>query len=276
MPAEPVGVSSDTPAVRSETSASKSEDGDRSAYTIRAVERVCAILDLIQRHPQGFTLTQVVDATGLPKSSAFRYLATLEAQRYVEREAVSGNFRIGPAFIPLQMRQLDVLVERARPLLEDLRNRFEETINLVMLDGNRVSYLEIVESPRSMRLAARKGDRDPLHSTAVGKAIATLISEARLIAILGAEGMPARTHRTIIDPTVYLGEVAVTRKRGFALDDGENEDDGRCVAVPIVGAGIPAAVSLSAPAARFPLAEVETVAAALAEVAGQLVTDLDD
>ena len=86
-----------------------------SAYSIRAVERVCDVLDLIQRHPQGFSLTEVIDATDMPKSTAFRYLSTLESRRYVERDLLTGQLRIGPAFLPLQSRQLDILTERARP-----------------------------------------------------------------------------------------------------------------------------------------------------------------
>src|SRR5699024_5109119 len=136
-----------------------------NAYSIRAVQRVCDILDLIQEHPEGFSLTQVAKAASFPKSSAFRYLATLEERRYVQRDVLTGLFRIGSAFLPLQSQQLSVLADRARPNLERLRDRFEETLNLGMLDGNRVSYVEIVESRRSVRLAARPGDRDSLHCT---------------------------------------------------------------------------------------------------------------
>lgn len=245
-------------------------DAHGSNYSIRAVERVCDLLDLVQRTPGGFTLADVVTATGLPKSSAFRYLATLENRQYVERDVMSGHYRIGSGFLPMQPRHLDVLVERARPMLESLRDRFEETVNLAILDGNRTTYAEIVESPKSMRLAARKGDRDPLHCTAVGKAIATLLPAARVRAMLEAEGMPARTDATITTVDAYLGEVELTRERGFAIDDRENEPDGRCVAVPLGDRHLPVAVSLSAPAARFPIEQVDEVAKALTDVAREL------
>ena len=241
-----------------------------SAYSIRAVERVCDLLDLAQRSPQGFSLLDVVNATDLPKSSAFRYLATLLGRRYLERDEATGLFRVGPSLLPLQGRQLDVLASRARPLLEELRDRFEETINLAVLDGNRVRYLAIIESQKSVRLAARTGDRDHLHSTALGKAIATTLPVGRVRTILEEAGMPALTAATITDIDTFLQELGATRVRGYALDNGENESDGRCIAVPLVCVGLPAALSLSAPAARFPLDDVEQVAEALAEVAAQL------
>ena len=245
-------------------------ESSASAYSIRAVERVCDLLDLAQRSDGGFSLIDVVEATGLPKSSAFRYLATLEARRYLERDDTSGLFQVGPSLLPLQGRQLDVLADRSRPLLEELRDRFEETINLGVLDVNRVVYLEIIESQRSMRLAARKGDRDYLHCTALGKAIATLLPTERVRAILESDGMPAMTDATITDIDSYLQELGATRSRGYALDNGENEGGGRCVAVPLRGAGVPTAISLSAPAARFALDEVGQVAEALEKVAASL------
>jgi IclR family acetate operon transcriptional repressor len=62
------------------------------------------------------------------------------------------------------------------------------------------------------------------------------------------------------------------RRVGFAVDNGENEIDGRCVAVPILGTRLPAALSLSAPASRFPQQQIESVAKELRRVAEQIAT----
>jgi IclR family acetate operon transcriptional repressor len=245
---------------------------DDSAYKIRAVERVCDILDLMLEDTDGVSLVQVAEVTELPKSSAFRYLATLESRRFVERDD-DGDYRLGLAFLPFQSRQLELLTQRARPRLEQLRNKFDETINLGMLDGDRVIYLDIVESHRSVRLAARPGDRDRIHSTALGKAIASRLPEERVRNILTAEGMPRLTAATITDPQAYLTEIARVRERGWALDNGENEPDGRCVAVALAGSRLPLALSLSAPASRLSMDRVEEIAAVLADVATQLAED---
>jgi IclR family acetate operon transcriptional repressor len=251
--------------------AEDSKRGD-SAYKIRAVERVCDILDLMLEDTEGVSLVRVAEVTDLPKSSAFRYLATLEARRFVERDD-DGDYRLGLAFLPFQSRQLELLTQRARPRLEQLRNKFDETVNLGMLDGNRVIYLDIVESMRSVRLAARPGDRDHIHATALGKAIASRLPEERVRDILTAEGMPQMTAATITDPDVYLAEIAQVRDRGWALDNGENEPDGRCVAVPLSASRLPLALSVSAPAGRLPMDRVEETAAVLADIATQLAED---
>jgi IclR family acetate operon transcriptional repressor len=245
------------------------------AYSIRAVERVCDILDLLQESPDAVSMAAVAQATGLPKSSAFRYLSTLEARRYVERDPLSGDYRLGLAFMPLQAGQLDLLADRARPHLLHLCHEFGETINLGLLDGRRVRYLDILESPKAVRLAARKGDREPIHSTALGKAIAAHLPREQVLAILKEEGMPQATPKTVTTPKEYLKALSEVRQRGYAVDDGENEPDGRCVAVSIGdGSHLPAAISLSAPVLRLPMDRVPEVATALADVAMKLAGDL--
>lgn len=239
-------------------------------YSVRAVERVCSILDLLQESVSGASLNDVAQATELPKSSAFRYLWTLEARRYVERDRASGLFRLGLGFVAMQSRQLEVLRQRVRPWLEKLRDEFDETTNLGILDGDSVIYLDIIESRRGVRLAATRGSHDPLHSTALGKAIAAHLPESRVREILRQRGMVRRTANTITTPDDYLTELTRVRRAGYAVDDGENEVDGRCVAVALPGTRLPAAVSFSAPAARFPLQEVEKVARSLQDLAAQV------
>jgi IclR family acetate operon transcriptional repressor len=241
-------------------------------YTVRAVERVCSILNLLQESVNGVSLADVATATDLPKSSAFRYLWTLEVHRYVEREPDSGLYRLGLGFIGMQSRQLEVLRQRAQPWLEKLRDELKETTNLGVLDGDAVIYLDIFESRRGVRLAARRGDRDPLHSTALGKAIAAHLPESRVREILHRTGMARLTPNTIDHLDDYLAELAKVRRLGYAMDNGENEVDGRCLAVPILHARIPAALSLSAPAGRFPLQDVEPVARALTEAAENITS----
>lgn len=241
-------------------------------YTVRAVQRVCAILNLLQESVDGVPLNTVASTTDLPKSSAFRYLWTLENHRYVERDPETGMFRLGLGFVGMQSRHLEVLRERARPWLEKLRDEHDETANLGILEGNSIIYLDIVESKRSVRLAANRGDRDPLHSTALGKAIAAHLPEERVREMLGQTDMRARTANTITTVDGYLDELAKVRRVGYAVDNGENELDGRCVAVPLLGTRLPAALSLSAPAARFPVQDVEKAAESLKDVAAQIAT----
>lgn len=236
---------------------------------IRAVDRVCDILDTLSREPRGISLTQIARECSLAKGSVHRYLTALEARRYVERVNGESTYRLGRALVALQAGHIDDLVWHARPLLEQLRDELGETTNLGIRDGDRVAYLEIVESPLSMRMAARRGDRDYLHCTALGKVLAADLDATRLGALLGDTPLPRRTEHSITDRDELMRELELVRQRGYAVDDCENEVGGRCVAVRIPGP-LEAAVSVSAPAARLAQREVANVAAKLRDVATKL------
>ena len=241
-----------------------------ASYPIRSVDRVCDILDTLANAPAGVTLTEVADATALPKSSAFRYLSALEARHYVERGHDAGTYRLGLAFRPQHTRGVARLAELARPALERLRDKLGETTNLGLLDGTSVVHSVVCESPHMMRLAARVGERGYVHATALGKAMAAALPEDRVRALIDVAGMPSFTKATITDLPTLLTELEQVRQQGYAVDERENQDEGRCVAVTIPGLGFAAAVSVSAPAARFDVDAVPTVARALRKVARDL------
>lgn len=238
-------------------------------YSVRAAERVCDILDVLARGTSPLPLGELALRCRLPKSSMFRYLSTLEARRYVERDVHTDGYRLGTAVLSFQATHVDRLAGRLRPILERLRDRLGETTNLGVLDGSRVAYLDIVESPRSMRLAARPGDRDMLHCTALGKAIAARMDPERLQAALDAEGLPRRTDRTLTSRAQLAETLRTVRERGYAVDDGENEVGGRCVAVALPGPVL-AAISVSAPAMRITDADVPAVAETLQAAVNEL------
>jgi IclR family transcriptional regulator, acetate operon repressor len=238
-------------------------------YSIRAVQRVCDILDLVQAHPNGLSLVDFAAATELPKSSVFRYLSTLEGRGYVERNQ-AGDYTLGLA---LSGDRLETIARRLTPLLVRIRDEFGETVNLGLLDGARIAYLEIVESLASIRNAPRPGEREYIHCTALGKVLAAGRPRDLVEAILRQEGMPPRTADTITDPSLYMDELELTRQRGYALDDEENEVGGRCIAITVPRIKLPIAISLSAPTARLPLEDVPRWASRMAAMVDE-VADL--
>jgi IclR family acetate operon transcriptional repressor len=121
-----------------------------------------------------------------------------------------------------------------------------------VLDGDSVVYLQIVESAQAMRLAARRGERDYIHSTALGKAIAAQQSDEAVRALLRASGMPARTPRTITRIDDFMVERARVREQGYAIDDEENEQGARCVAVALPGTMSPPASASARPPSASP------------------------
>ena len=241
-------------------------------YSIRAVERALDILDVLARSDAGTSLVDLAKAIGLPKSSVFRYLTTLERRGHVIRSS-NDIFKLGAGRSYMRPRDVARLCAVAGPRMQELCRRFDETINLGTLDGHRIIYLEVAESPKAMRFAATRGGSDPIHSSALGKIISSSLSDEEVRGILAVEGMPALTSRTITSAEGFLRELASVRDRRFAVDDGENEEGGRCVAVALPYP-FGAAMSLSAPAARLPVASLPELAATLQRAADDIAQEV--
>lgn len=246
------------------------DDSVPSDGRIRAVDRVCDILDVLAANsvdrPVG--LAEIADQCGLPKTSAFRYLATLEARQYVMRVGDAAEYQLGMAMLNFRSGHFDSLVNVAMPRLVALRDTFGETANLGALSGDQIAYLAIVESRSSVRLAARPDDRDWLHCTALGKVIIAQLSDSRIREMIGDE-YPARTYRTLTSWDSLSRDLDRVRSNGYAVDNEENELGGRCIAVPVPGV-LEAALSISAPVVRFGESEIGKVAAALRETAAEI------
>ena len=124
-----------------------------------------------------------------------------------------------------------------------------------------------------MRLAARVGERSPVHATALGKVMAAGLEVDRVKAILKGEGMPALTPRTITSVAGYLTELKAVAAQGFAVDDLEAQSDGRCVAVALKGLPFLCGLSVSAPANRLPQEAVLSTVKLLQKSAAAIVKD---
>jgi IclR family acetate operon transcriptional repressor len=237
---------------------------------IRAVLRVCDILDVLQNTRDGLSPAEIAERTGIPKSTVHRYISALERRCYVERSGSSNITRLGLVFRPKSSRETDQLLDAAVPVLEKLRDQTDETANLGLLDGGRFVYAVVVESRRTIRVAARQGDRGMLHSTAMGKVIAAQLPDDRVYAMLMAEGMPRFTDKTITTAEAYVREVAKVRESGSALDDGEAQEGARCVAVPIEGAPVACGLSISGPVDRLQSNDLYAATSFLEEAAANL------
>jgi len=121
-----------------------------------------------------------------------------------------------------------------------------------------------------VRLAARVGDRDMVHSTALGKAIAAAIPEAEVRSLLQRTGLPRRTANTITRAADFVKHLELVRRHGFALDDQENDVEGRCVAVAIPAPRVQYAISVSGITSRFPMSKTVDVAREIRQVISEL------
>jgi IclR family acetate operon transcriptional repressor len=248
---------------------------DRGArdYSIAVLDRALDVLEALAQGTGPLGATEVARRVGTTKSAAFRILSNLERRGYVGKDPETTKYRLGSRLAYLGERSLGTIDLRrvAGHGLETLHRRFEETVNLGVLDGREVVYVDMVESRHGLRMAARVGARDVAHATALGKAMLAFLPPERRRRLLRAP-LARRTERTITDPAALAGELDRVRARGVAEDRGENETGARCLGAPIFDhAGLPiAAISVSAPESRLDDDRAAEVAATLGAVAAEV------
>jgi len=235
--------------------ADRAEVGRNSAGGVQSVVRALRLIDALGEGRGEIGISELSKRVGLHVSTVHRLLATLVQQGYCRQNPETGRYAVGAKLFHLAeayLGQID-LRQTARPFLERLCRETGETANLVVLDRQEALYLDMVESPQSLRIFSRIGRRAPLHSTAVGKVLLAYRPEPQVKGLLGAGPLERLTKRTITSRAQLGRELEAVRHRGYALDREECEEGACCIAVPIRNARgvVDAALGVSAPITRL-------------------------
>jgi DNA-binding IclR family transcriptional regulator len=224
--------------------------------SIRAVERALDVLLCFTSQTPELSMTHISEKVGINKSTVHRLLATLEGKRFVERDPVSGIYRPGIRLLQMAYLTLDHnnLRRLVAPFLRDLCNLYRENINLAVLDDSDVVYVDVIESPQRVKLAAVPGQRLPAFCTASGKAILAFMPEEHVRRILEL-GMTRYTQNTIQAKEAFFENMHEAQQQGFAISEQEFEEGINAIAAPIFNSsGKPiASVSVAGPAYRLTL-----------------------
>jgi IclR family transcriptional regulator, acetate operon repressor len=235
----------------------QSDDARGAARSTNGVQAVTRALTLLEQLGlvRDAGLAELAETTGLQPSTVHRLLATLAAAGFVATDPVSRRYRLGSRLQLLGRRAAEReedLTDAARPALEALHDSLDETANLVVLDGSMIVYVDQIESSRAVRMFSQVGNRVPAHASGAGKAILAAHSDDVVRRILDRAPLAQITVNTITDREQFVAELETIRARGFAIDNGEFDEDVVCVAAPIVREGtVVAAVSVSGPANRM-------------------------
>jgi DNA-binding IclR family transcriptional regulator len=237
-------------------------------------DRVLAVLIELGEHPQGATLDELAHALRSPKSTVHRALAALR-KAGLAAQVGRGVYMLGDEFLRIAFRNFSDRPDAVimTPRLGRLSQLFGETVHYAVLDGADVVYRAKTDPPGStVRLTSVVGGRNPAYRTAVGKLLLSYTIDSRedLEALLGAAPLEAQTPHTITDVAELWEHLSLTRERGYAVDDQENEVGVNCVAVPVHldGRAQPTgAVSVSALAFRTPLSDLVARAGEIAAIA---------
>jgi DNA-binding IclR family transcriptional regulator len=226
----------------------------RTPGGVQVLHKTIDILDALRRAPAGLGLAGLSERSGMPKPTVYRILATLESRGYLER-GPSSTYRISRKLFeePRDTTFEQRLIRAARPVLEELAAESKETLNLGVLDGGEVLVIETIESPQAVRMTSKIGNRRYPHSTALGKVLLADLPEREMLRLIRSKGMPRFTAATLVREKDLIIELERVRTQGYAIDNMENEPDGRCIAAPILNAErkVVAALSISGPLPRM-------------------------
>lgn len=200
------------------------------------LEKAAKVLNAFQSAQPRLTLTEVVQRSGLPRSSAHRILDQLVQLRWLEREG--RDYRLGMSMLELGAlaSHHNRLRRAALPHLHALHETTGHLVHLTVLDGAEVVYLERIGGSDDSGVPSRVGGRQPAYCTAAGKAILAFSDDALVEQVI-RHGLRPRTLRTITRPESLRGELAKVQERGVAFDYEEGYRGVFCVAAPLRGAG---------------------------------------
>lgn len=216
-----------------------------------AFSKFMHLLQLVAESAQPVTASELVKLSGYPRSTVYRTVAALVAERLLEESPHTSRLNLGPQLIHLANRSW-ARSEIRLASLEDLRRLRDitgETIHLAVLNGNHMVYVDKLDSPSAVQMTSRIGINVPLHATSVGKAFLSALAETARENLLKnlPDPLPRYTPNTLETIHVLRAQLLEDKTRGWSVDDEEKEPGIYCFGAPILGRnGQPiAAVSVS-------------------------------
>jgi DNA-binding IclR family transcriptional regulator len=218
---------------------------------VQAIARAARILAALEAAPGGLSLAQIAQRVGLPRSTVHRIVRALTSEQFLVPVSAAGGVRLGPRLAGLASAALGELRQQIRPQLERLSYEINETVDLAVLDRDRVIFIDQVATPQRLQAVSAVGSRFPAHCTANGKALLAELSPEQVEALLPAK-LERLTRHTITSRAKLLRELDQVRAEGVAFDR-EEHTEGICAVGKTIadGSGSRAAITIPLPALRF-------------------------
>ena len=225
----------------------KGEDGQRrpgpdaleDPLFVAAVARCMQVLSAFHRSDKPMSLTDIAAASGVGRSAAQRVVHTLRALGYIERDAAQRGYVPGIRILDhaLDYLRLNPLIERATPILLDLRRNVRERVDLSLFDDLRVVYATRLQSKRETFFATLMGHSVPTFCTSGGRAIMAHLTDAEVDDIIARSDRRPFTDKTITAPDAVRAMVQEARQLGYALTVEEVLVGEVALGVAVLGSG---------------------------------------
>jgi DNA-binding IclR family transcriptional regulator len=209
------------------------EDNASDKYTVPALERGLRMLGEFNRDTRVIGAPEFARRLGLPRSTVFRLLATLEAMGFVERQG--NDYRLGVAVLRLGFEYIASLelTELGQPVLQRLCDESRCPVNIVVRDGRSIVYVAKVTPPTPFASAVRVGTRLPAHATVLGRILLEDLTLPELRALYPEKRLEEFSHSTPKTVLELFDMVERDRNRGYVLGEGFFEASISTIAAPV-------------------------------------------
>jgi IclR family pca regulon transcriptional regulator len=250
------------------------EDGSRTF--IQSLSRGMAVLEVLSQAERPLNLTEIADAIGLNKVTVSRFCYTWMRLGYVHRTP-DKHYQLAPKMLSLGYAALSRMDIRqvGEPYLQELSRRLGETVNMAVLDGLDILYVDRYVTEPIMKHPLHIGARLPVYCTSMGKAMAAFLPTKEREDLIKRLHFYALTHRTILSEEAFRNEMNLVRGRGYAVNDEELSVGLRSIAVPVLRRAHPvAAINVAVPTICYTVEQlVEQCLPPLKETA-QIIAEL--
>jgi len=241
-------------------------------FFIRSLAKGMHILELLSDN-EALTVTQIAKLMNINRAGSHRFLSTLKELGYADKDE-SSRYYLTSKVIGLGMKVLDRFEIRkiARPFLQELSTKFNETINLGYFNGEEVLTIDKIESTEILRMDAGIGGREPAYCTSLGKAILAFIPDTQLETYLRVVELTAFTPNTVTLKDKLKEELTDIKENGYAIDDEELSVGLRCIGAPLFNHNgqVRYAISISGPSIRFGSKRIEQMQRELKKICKNL------
>jgi DNA-binding IclR family transcriptional regulator len=232
---------------------------------VKTAARTLDVFEVFAKARVPLTLTELAARLGSPISSCHALVRTLQARGYVyildARKLVYPTKRL--LAVARQIAQNDPILGRIGPVLDTLMQQTGETIILGKRQGDAVTYLDVIEGRHTIRYAASPGDTKPLHSSAIGKAMLGVLTDADLSRLLAKLPLSRVTGNTLTTRDEVMDDIAAGRAHGFFITRGENVPDVMAISIARTVGDEPYGVAIAGPVGRLEAGRDALVAALL-------------
>src|SRR4051794_27549624 len=213
----------------------------RNAAHSQSLERGLAILSAFRSGKPLLGVSDLSREVGLSRSTTHRYIATLAGLGYLEQDPPTRKYRLGPRVLDLGFSAINSmdLRELAAPHLQALSDETGHTVNMAILDGADIVYIERCRTSqrgqRDIDLNLHVGSRLPAYCTSMGKVLLAFLDPQRQHAVLDHAQLAHRGPNTLTSAEALLRELARVREAGLAVNNEELAYGLRSIAAPVRG-----------------------------------------